>query len=115
MTKKRYIIKLDPLIAQFIDSCCPQMTVERSLALFVESQYYALMLERANLLAQQCPIILPVDIVDTLNWMYPGLLLSTQITYAVHALADLTDINHATDLDYWREIIDLQKILRYRR
>lgn len=84
-----YIVKLDPKIAGAIGNLCPQKSIGCSLAKFIEVQYDALERERNELICQDCIVSLPVEIVDALDWLYPGLPFCNQVISAVRDLVDI--------------------------
>lgn len=117
MEKKpsRYVIKLDPAIAGAVGKLCPQESISKSLAKFIEIQMDALEREYFDLINQDCIVSLPVEIADTLRLLYPGLPFMGQVICAVRALGDMmcsdndSGIDYPVDSAYYREIADLQK------
>ena len=120
MRKKnsKYVINLDPQIAGAIAALCPQGTIGRSLSQFIMVQYAALERERNELICQDCVVSLPVEIADTLEWLYPNLPFSDKIINAVRTLVDLSDFNAfetkdlasflRDEVSHYRSIADLQ-------
>lgn len=118
-----YIVRLDLKIAGAIGESCPQKTIGCSLAKFIEVQYNALKRERNELICQDCIVSLPVEIVDTLDWLYPNLPFSDQVINAVRTLVDLStsdalqidslDPVLKEDIAYYRSICDMQRDYAY--
>lgn len=96
-----YIVWLDSKVANAIGEICPQKTIGGSLAEFIELQYNALERERNELICQDCIVSLPVEIVDALEWLYPGIPFTDRIINSVRTLIDLScpDALHVDDLD----------------
>ncbi len=116
--KSTYIVRLDPKIAGAIGESCPQETIGGSLSKFIEIQYNALDRARNELICQDCIVSLPVEIVDTLDWLYPNLPFSDQVINAVRTLVDLStadavqlnmpDPSHE-DIAYYRDLCNTQR------
>lgn len=92
-------------MAGAISALCPQGSIGCSLSKFIETQYNALERERNELICQDCIVSLPVEIVDTLKWLYPNLPFSDQIINAVRTLVDLSVFNA-------QEVKDMESFLR---
>ena len=118
MKPSRYIVKIDPRVAGAIAALCPQGSIGCSLSKFIEVQYNALERERNELICQDCIVSLPVEIADTLEWLYPNLPFSDKIINAVRTLVDLStadaldvdglDCRLKEEVDYYRSICDMQ-------
>lgn len=118
-----YIVRLSSKIADAIGEICPQNTIGRSLAEFIELQYNALERERNELICQDCIVSLPVEIVDALEWLYPGIPFTDRIINSVRTLIDLScsdalyvddlDARLASEVDYYRSICDMQRHYAY--
>lgn len=104
----KYLVPLDPKIAGAVVDLCPQKTIGRSLSRFIEVQYNALEREHNELICQDCIISLPVEIVDTLEFLFPGRPFSDQVITAVRGLVAYEFPNeYISNSDYLRDLADL--------